>query len=166
MLSEPPSPIGTAAPLAAVESTDVAPTPVRRGRRRRRRQFGAALAAGWMLLVVLLAALQPLLPLQDPQALSGDAREPPSAAHWLGTDQLSRDQLSRVISGAQVSLVVGIVSALLAGIVGSLLGLVVRVPATGDGIGGHGPDGHHAGGAGADLRHRRSRRSSGRASTT
>ena len=97
---------------------EVVPTP------RKRADIGLWLAAGWLILITGLAIIEPLLPLQEPLALSGAARKGPSAAHWLGTDELSRDQLSRVISGAQVSLTVGIVSALIAGVVGTLLGLV------------------------------------------
>ncbi|RMF22714.1 MAG: ABC transporter permease, partial [Deltaproteobacteria bacterium] len=50
--------------------------------------------------------------------------EPPSAAHWLGTDGLGRDVLSRMIYGARVSLLVGFVSAGLACLIGVLLGAV------------------------------------------
>jgi len=103
---------------SGVEPGDVVPLP------RKRADIGLWLAAGWLVLITGLAIIEPLLPLQEPLALSGAAREGPSAAHWLGTDELSRDQLSRVISGAQVSLTVGIVSALIAGVVGTLLGLV------------------------------------------
>jgi peptide/nickel transport system permease protein len=101
-----------------IEHGDVVPLP------RTRVDIGLWLAAGWLVLITGLAIVEPLLPLQEPLALSGAAREGPSAAHWLGTDELSRDQLSRVISGAQVSLTVGIVSALIAGVLGTLLGLV------------------------------------------
>jgi peptide/nickel transport system permease protein len=93
--------------------------------RRRRFDFGFYLAIVWMVLVVGGAILAGLLPLQDPDAIDSAAgRQGPSAAHWLGADQLGRDMLSRLIYGARVSLVVGVVSALAAGLVGSLLGLV------------------------------------------
>ncbi len=59
----------------------------------------------------------------DQQQVSG-ALEPPSAAHWLGTDDLGRDILSRVIYGSQVSLQVGVISVALAFLVGTTLGLV------------------------------------------
>jgi peptide/nickel transport system permease protein len=106
---------GVAAPAVATAAD--APT------RRRRFDLGLWLAVVWLAVIVLLALLAPLLPLQDPLALSGDARQGPSRAHWLGTDQLSRDQLSRVIHGARTSLLVGISSALIAGTIGTLLGL-------------------------------------------
>jgi ABC-type dipeptide/oligopeptide/nickel transport system permease subunit len=50
--------------------------------------------------------------------------EPPSARYWLGTDSLGRDILSRIIFGARIALIVGILAVLLAMVVGVLLGLV------------------------------------------
>src|SRR5690606_40237722 len=50
--------------------------------------------------------------------------QPPSAAHWFGTDELGRDVLSRVVWGARPSLLVGLVSVAMASLVGTLLGLV------------------------------------------
>ena len=44
--------------------------------------------------------------------------EPPSAAHWLGTDQFGRDLLSRIIYGARTALIIGFVSALVGGFAG------------------------------------------------
>src|SRR6201993_3879943 len=49
--------------------------------------------------------------------------EPPSWAHWLGTDQLGRDLLSRILFGARTAFIVGLSSAL----VGGLSGLVIGV---------------------------------------
>src|SRR5882762_3129686 len=49
--------------------------------------------------------------------------EPPSLAHWLGTDQLGRDLLSRILFGARTAFIVGMTSAL----VGGLSGLVIGV---------------------------------------
>lgn len=53
-----------------------------------------------------------------------NALQQPSMAHWLGTDSLGRDVLSRVIYGARVSLFVGIVSVFFAVIVGITLGII------------------------------------------
>jgi peptide/nickel transport system permease protein len=50
--------------------------------------------------------------------------KPPSAAHWLGTDQLGRDVLSRMMYGARISLLIGIVVVGLAASIGTLVGLV------------------------------------------
>jgi peptide/nickel transport system permease protein len=49
-------------------------------------------------------------------------RQPPSAAHWFGTDELGRDVLARVLHGARVSLAVGLLSALVAGGSGIVVG--------------------------------------------
>jgi peptide/nickel transport system permease protein len=49
--------------------------------------------------------------------------EPPSWAHWLGTDQFGRDQLSRIIFGARTALIVGLSAATLGGFSGLVLGV-------------------------------------------
>jgi peptide/nickel transport system permease protein len=49
--------------------------------------------------------------------------EPPSWAHWLGTDQFGRDLLSRIIFGARTALIVGLSSALVGGVLGLVLGV-------------------------------------------
>jgi peptide/nickel transport system permease protein len=50
--------------------------------------------------------------------------DPPSAQHWLGTDELGRDMLSRLIYGGRVSLMMGVVPVLIASLVGGMLGVV------------------------------------------
>jgi peptide/nickel transport system permease protein len=93
--------------------------------RRRRVDIGLWVAIGWLGLVVFLALFADVLPLQNPKALDPVAgRSGPSFDHWLGTDQLARDQLSRIAYGARVSLVVGLGSAAVASVVGSILGLI------------------------------------------
>lgn len=52
------------------------------------------------------------------------ALEGPSAAHWLGTDSLGRDVLSRIIYGARISMLVGILSVTLAAMLGIFLGMI------------------------------------------
>jgi peptide/nickel transport system permease protein len=95
------------------------------GGRRRRIDVGLWLAVGWMALIIFFAVFATVLPLQDPLALNPRAaRQSPSWDHWLGTDNLSRDMLSRTAHGARVSLLVGFVSAGIAAIVGSFLGLI------------------------------------------
>ncbi len=51
------------------------------------------------------------------------AQLPPSAAHWLGTDNLGRDVFSRLVEGARLSLTIGVVAPLVAGAVGTTLGI-------------------------------------------
>jgi len=49
--------------------------------------------------------------------------EPPSLAHWLGTDQLGRDLLSRILFGARTAFIVGMTSAIVGGVSGLVLGV-------------------------------------------
>ena len=75
--------------------------------------------------LALIAMLAPLIAPTDPlkQVLSTRLK-PPSWDHWLGTDQLGRDVLSRMIYGARISLLIGTVVVGLAASVGTLVGLV------------------------------------------
>ena len=50
--------------------------------------------------------------------------DPPSAEHWLGTDEIGRDMLSRVIVGTRITLAIACASVLFAGIAGIALGLI------------------------------------------
>jgi peptide/nickel transport system permease protein len=83
--------------------------------------------AGLLLLLVfvLLALLAPLLSPYDPlfQNISASLT-PPSPGHWLGTDKLGRDLLSRMLHGARISLTVGLSVVAAAGLAGGLVGLV------------------------------------------
>lgn len=74
-------------------------------------------------ILVALAVLAPLLAPWDPN--KPDTRRilaGPSASHWLGTDQLGRDVLSRVLYGARISLAVGFISVGIAAVIGIILG--------------------------------------------
>jgi peptide/nickel transport system permease protein len=61
---------------------------------------------GVMLLVAVFAGV--LAPYDPTRLFPGESYAPPSSAHWLGTDDVGRDVLSRLIHGARVSLAVGI----------------------------------------------------------
>src|SRR3989338_915296 len=81
----------------------------------------ASLAIPGILLLCAVAA--PQLAPRDPSAQELASRlESPSRAHWLGTDELGRDVLSRVIFGARISFRVGISVVAISLLVGSLLG--------------------------------------------
>jgi peptide/nickel transport system permease protein len=83
------------------------------------------LAIGWVTLVVLLAVLANVLPLPNPSFQNYSAiNAPPSIHHLLGTDDLGRDLLSRLIFGARVSLVVGFCAVAIGLLVGGTLGLI------------------------------------------
>src|SRR6202165_2071612 len=74
-------------------------------------------------LLVLVAVLAPWIAPRDPAAQSlAERLLPPSAHHWMGTDELGRDLLSRTLYGARVSLLVGVSVVLGAGIAGLALG--------------------------------------------
>ncbi|HVC71358.1 MAG TPA: ABC transporter permease [Acidimicrobiales bacterium] len=78
----------------------------------------------WVLLMVLLAIFASVLPLKDPNFQDYNAVNiGPSLHHLLGTDDLGRDLLSRIIFGSRVSLIIGFASVGLALLVGGLLGL-------------------------------------------
>jgi peptide/nickel transport system permease protein len=93
--------------------------------RRFARNPGAVFGLLVFLALVAMAVLAPVLAPYDPIAQGvGQPMESPSAAHWAGTDSFGRDILSRIIYGARVALVVGVVAVLLAMVVGVSLGLV------------------------------------------
>lgn len=72
---------------------------------------------------ILVAAVSPYIVPYAPEALDVTKRLlPPSAAHWLGTDMLGRDVLSRLLVGAQVSLFAGFTVALVGGAIGTVVG--------------------------------------------
>ena len=100
-------------------------------RKRLLRHPGIRLGGTLVLVVVLLAVFGPAVAPQDPlvQDIAGglsDYGEPlaPSAHHWLGTDPLGRDILSRLLVGARVSLLVGVAATLIALLIGVTIGLV------------------------------------------
>lgn len=93
--------------------------------RRLRKNRMAMVGGGIVLLFVLLAVFAPFVAPYDPTLPDfGDRLAGPSAEHWLGTDSLGRDMLSRIIFGSRYSLVTGLVSVGIAATLGTLLGLV------------------------------------------
>jgi ABC-type dipeptide/oligopeptide/nickel transport system permease subunit len=86
--------------------------------------IGAVSALIWLALIgVALAA--PLLAPYDPlEADYAAIRSAPSAAHWLGTDDLGRDTLSRIIYGSRITLIVSIASVVLGDLIGFTWGVV------------------------------------------
>lgn len=84
----------------------------------------AAMAGlGIIILISLLAIFGPLLsPYSYSDQSLSEANQPPSAAHWFGTDNLGRDLATRVCYGARISLSIGIVASLINLGVGVLYG--------------------------------------------
>jgi len=93
---------------------------------RRHRLAMASLAV--LALLVLMAVFAPLIAPYDPVAQPRGANlraqyfQAPSATHWLGTDDLGRDVLSRLIYGSRVSLLVGFLAAFSSVLVGTIMG--------------------------------------------
>lgn len=85
----------------------------------------AAVSAVVIVLIVLIAVFAPVVAPYDhlEQDLVGRL-EAPSGEHWLGRDELGRDVLSRIIFGARVSLVIGLVPTLISMVIGTILGLI------------------------------------------
>jgi ABC-type dipeptide/oligopeptide/nickel transport system permease subunit len=78
-----------------------------------------------VVILVAMAVFAPLVARQDPNAIDLiNLLEPPSRAHWLGTDVQGRDVWARLVYGARVSLAVGLVSQCIAVAIGVTLGLL------------------------------------------
>lgn len=105
--------------------SDTVETPFRRFRRRFLRQRPAVVALVFLVGLVLVAVFAPVVAPHDP--LVQDLRntlQGPSSEHWLGTDELGRDVLSRMIFGSRVSLLAAAQAVVLALALGVLPGLV------------------------------------------
>src|ERR1035441_10663743 len=106
------------------------------GRRAWRRFKGnrAAVVSAWFLVLLLAAILAwpvtlkvagtHFAQLHHPDGLADAQFAPPDAQHWFGTDVHGRDLFSRVLFGAQISLLVGVVGALVSLVIGVLWGAV------------------------------------------
>ncbi|HUZ17062.1 MAG TPA: ABC transporter permease [Spirochaetia bacterium] len=70
------------------------------------------------------AILAPLISPYDPHNINFKSFDPPSAAHWLGTDSYGQDVLSQLIWGSRISIMVGIFAGLLTSIVGTAIGVI------------------------------------------
>ena len=92
----------------------------RRFKRHRLGMAGLFVAA----VIGLAALLAPLIAPHDPEAIVGPFAAPPSLDFWLGTDQIGRDMLSRLLYATRVSLLVGILATAISTAVGVVLGLM------------------------------------------
>jgi peptide/nickel transport system permease protein len=115
--------------MMAVTGAAVVPRAAPSPRRLAVRRFLGRPVAVVGLIVILafigIAVLAPVIAPYDPIATSWTAiRKAPSAAHWMGTDENGRDVLSRLIFGAQASLLAGVVSVLIAAGIGVPAGLL------------------------------------------
>ena len=119
---------GTPAPAAASQLSTLNPqpplSPGQRAWRRFRRNGPAFASLVFLSALLLLVLLWPWISPYAPEAITGEQFLPPSAKHWFGTDVHGRDLLTRVVYGAQISLLVGIVGAGVALVIGVAWGAV------------------------------------------
>jgi len=89
----------------------------------RRKPLGAI--GGMIVLAMLVMAVfaEQIAPYRYDETVRGARMTPPSAAHWLGTDNLSRDMWSRIVYGARVSVTVGFATIALAIVVATAIGV-------------------------------------------
>lgn len=100
-------------------------SPGRRAWRRLRRNRIALASLAVLMAIHLVALAAPLVAPQDPNAIAPMLRlQPPSAEHWLGTDENGRDLFSRLVYGSRVSLLVGLSVMAFSTVLGTLIGLV------------------------------------------
>lgn len=92
---------------------------------RRFRHHKAGVVSFWIVAVIIvLALLAPLLAPYGPQEITSEFSAAPSLKHLLGTDQIGRDVLSRLLYGTRVSLFVGFMATVISTMLGVLLGLL------------------------------------------
>ena len=113
--------VETTAPLAIRRaSSDPVSSAIYFLRRNPRMILGGLIVLAWL----FAAAFAPFVAPYDPIKVNvSDSLIPPGTAHWLGTDDLGRDVLSRIIWGSRVSLSVGVISVTIGLLVGTSLGL-------------------------------------------
>lgn len=126
-------PTDTAAAAALPAGAELVPrtgtTPLRLFWRRSRRHPAAVAGAVALALIALLVAIGPLVmpfPLNPPLDASvlDQAGQGPSLHHLLGTDELGRDELTRILNGGRISLTVGLAVALVSSVIGTAVGAV------------------------------------------
>lgn len=93
---------------------------------RRFRYHRAGVVSFWVVVVMMvLAVAAPLIVPYSPDAIINEEfSAAPSVAHWLGTDQIGRDVLSRLLYGMRTSLLIGVSATLISTVIGVALGLL------------------------------------------
>ncbi len=84
----------------------------------------AVISLIFLCVIILLAVLAPAIVPYDPNRTIGGFSQAPNAEHWLGTDQVGRDVLSRLLYGTRISLTVGFLATLISTVIGVVLGLI------------------------------------------
>jgi peptide/nickel transport system permease protein len=110
---------------ATTAVAELGQSPTRRAIRRFLRHRLAVFGLVVVVLFILAAVLAPWIAPADPIQTSWTSiRKAPSAAHWFGTDENGRDVLSRVLWGARVSMAAGVLSVMVALLIGVPVGLL------------------------------------------
>jgi peptide/nickel transport system permease protein len=110
---------------AAATLADTTDSAAGRRRRWRRRYMLAVLGCTVVLIWLVAAVLAPWITPYPPDMVNVAGRlAAPSALHWLGTDELGRDVLTRIVYGARTSLTVGFTVVLIGGAAGTLVGAI------------------------------------------
>ena len=112
--------------MTTAVALDVAPAAPASARRRWLRRYALAVAGGVVILFwFAVAFLAPVISPYNPNFVDIAARlQAPSAAHWMGTDALGRDVLSRVLFGSRISLIAGFSVVLVSAVFGTVLGAI------------------------------------------
>lgn len=113
-------------PVAGTGAVPAGPATSRRLPRRRRKGVAFWLAVAWLGVVAVCGVAATWLPVADPNVPDVSARfDPPNPDNLLGADALGRDQLSRIVHGARVSLVVSVSAVGIGMVVGGTIGTAV-----------------------------------------
>ena len=92
--------------------------------RRFKRHHLAMVSLIVLAVVVAAALLAPLIAPYDPNEIAGPFAGAPSKEFWLGTDQIGRDVLSRMLYATRISLLVGVMATAISTVIGVVLGLI------------------------------------------
>ncbi|WP_346884122.1 ABC transporter permease [Clostridium sp. UBA4395] len=76
-----------------------------------------------IIVMILIGIFSNIISIQPYNVPSGQALEPPSKIHWLGTDDIGIDIWAQICYGAKISITIGLISAVLAGVGGSIIGI-------------------------------------------
>ena len=110
---------------ASLRQTEKVPGPWLEAWRSFKKSKSALIGAGIVVFFVILAIFGPwLAPFDMNEQNLSDRLLSPSGEHWLGTDDLGRDILSRILFGARLSIWVGFASVIMSVVVGSFLGII------------------------------------------
>lgn len=114
-----------AQPFTQAESLTKPKSLLRQTLERYLRNRAAMIGAAYVILLLLVALFAPLIAPYEFDAVDFSAiTQPPSSEHWLGTDSLGRDVLSRLIYGARVSLTVSLIAQVVITLIGVPVGLI------------------------------------------